>query len=103
MRRREGSDAFTSSPCKGTLGVPEQITLDQRLGRCTAVEHHEWAVLARGVVVNPTRHELLACTALAEEQHRRGRLARSLEDREHLSHRDRASEQATERIVLRRR
>ena len=76
VRRGERALAIAGGAGERALDVAEQVALDQRLGRRAAVEHDERAVLARRRVVDAARHQLLAGAALAEEQHRRVRLAR---------------------------
>ena len=103
VRRRERTRRARPRARERALRVAEQVALDQRLGRRAAVEHDERPLRARRRVVDAARHQLLAGAALAEEQHRRVRLARALEDREHLAHRDRLAVERAEVIVLRRR
>ena len=102
MGSRERTDALACSAREGAFGVPEQIALDQRLGRGTAIEHHERSVFARRVIVDPARHQLFAGATLAEEQDRGGRFCSALEHGEHRAHRDGAAVQRSEVIGLRR-
>ncbi len=103
IRRGERTDALGRRTGERALGVTEQVALDQRLGARAAVERDERPGLPRRVIVDAARHQLLAGAALAEEQHRRGRLRRALEDREHLAHRVRAAVEPAEMIAGRRR
>jgi hypothetical protein len=118
MRNNFGCSATGRSPISSRNRVPpwaaakaptrapavaEQIALDQRLRRRTAVEHDERPVAPRRRIVDPARHQLLAGAALAEQQHGRRAPGRPLEDREHLPHRDRATVQRAEPVGLRRR
>jgi hypothetical protein len=63
------------------LGVPEELTLEQRLGQRAAVDRGERPLAARGALVDPARHDLLAGAALAGDEHgavgRRDRLGQS--------------------------
>ena len=103
MRGCERTHAIARRAGERTAHVPEQVTLDQRVGRGAAVEHDEGTGRARRGLVKGARHQLLAGAALAQEQRRRGRARRPFEDREHLPHREGAAVQLAELVVLRRR
>ena len=49
--------------------MPEEFTLQQLLGNSPAVDGDERFVLAIAVIVEGTRDEFLACTALPVYQH----------------------------------
>ncbi len=55
---------------KGAFDVPEQLALEQVLRQRRAVDGHERPVAARALIVDGARDQLLAGSALAEEQHR---------------------------------
>src|SRR5207245_10845717 len=62
----------------------EQLALQDRLGDRRAVDRHERTLRAAGVLVKRAREELLAGSALAEEEHSRrarGRLADHVQGR----------------------
>ncbi len=74
-------------PGKRSLLVPEQLALDQVLRDGAAVDRDEGLVFAIALAVDGIRDHFLACAALAQHQHRRGRLrhlADHREDRLHL-------------------
>ena len=75
--RAEASVALLDGPREGAALVAEQLGLDQRLGERGAVDRHERLRGARAALVEQPRHQLLARAALARDQRRRRRWARS--------------------------
>ncbi len=59
---------------KGARLVTEQFALQQLAGNRRAIDLQKRAVRAIGVLVNQLRQDFLACSALAEDQHREVKL-----------------------------
>ena len=73
-------------PREGAPGMAEELGLKQGVGQGRAVLAHEGALLARSVVVDGARDELLAGPALALDQHRHLGLDDPVELLEDLAH-----------------
>ena len=75
--------------------MAEQLALDELLGNRAAVDGNEGALGPRGEVVQGARDQLLACSALAGDQHRRPGRRDLLQKAQHLLHRGRLGDDAT--------
>ena len=63
--------ALLGGPGEGPLGVPQELGLDELFGKSPAVDHyHRLAGSGTGLVDGPG-HDLLACSRLARDAHRR--------------------------------
>jgi hypothetical protein len=71
---------------EGSFDVPEQLALQQRLGKRRAVDAHERLRVPRALRVNDVRDEALAGAGLSRQQHRCIGLRDALHDLEHLAH-----------------
>ena len=69
---------------KGAALVAEQLGLEQLIGKRRAVDGDEWPAASRRRVMNEARHDFLAGTRFAGEQHRRFRLRHARGMREHI-------------------
>src|SRR3989449_2611890 len=65
----EAADAALQGAGKGTLHMPEQLTLDQARGDGAAVDLHQRAVATGAAVVDGAGDQLLAGSSLAEDEH----------------------------------
>jgi hypothetical protein len=74
-------------PGEGPALVAEELGLHQVAGDRPAVHPDEGLVLARAVLVEGARDELLARARLARDEHRRGGVGHLLQDRVDLLHR----------------
>src|ERR1700674_909109 len=63
------ADLVFRRPGKAALNVPEQLGLDQLLGNGRAIDFHERALVTQTSGMQRARHELLAGTTLAVDQH----------------------------------
>ena len=83
----ETSDPILVRSRERALHVPEKLALEQLLGYRRAVHLDQWCLGARALRVDGARHEFLADTGFAENQHVRRRLRDGFDLRQHLSQR----------------
>ena len=86
VRLHEEPAAGAIGAGEGSLGVTEQLALQERLGDRAAVHRDERLVSAPGLGVDRPGENLLARPALPGEQHRRLELGGALQELEDLDH-----------------
>ncbi len=103
VRLHEGAVARRVRAGEGAARVTEQLALDERRRHCRAVEHDERPLGARAARVDGLGADLLAGAGLAVDQDGAVRRGRARQQREDLTHRQRAPDQAPEAIAVGRR
>jgi serine/threonine protein kinase len=81
------------------LVVPEQLALDQRRRNRAAVDHDERRTRPSPSLVDCLGQQRLAGTGLALDQHRRVRTGNARQRLEHATHRDGATDRASEVVI----
>jgi hypothetical protein len=71
VRGLEAALAAVGRAGEGAAFVAEQLRLDQRVGKCGAVDRDEGFAASPAAVVKRVRDQLLAGSALARDDHRR--------------------------------
>ena len=92
LRLLETPSALRLRPGEGATLMAEQLRLQQILGNGGGVDGHERAVCDRRVLVQGTRHQFLARTGFAGDQHGDGTLAEATDRPEHILHRGRLAQ-----------
>ncbi len=73
-------------PGERALLVAEELVLDEPTGNRGAVDRDHGRVAALTLLVQRPRHQLLACSGLAQYEHRRIRGSHLVDAREHIPH-----------------
>ena len=96
VRQLEPADARLHGAGERALDVAEELGLGETLGNRRGVERDEMLIVARAVVVNRPRDQLLAGAGLALDQHRAVHRRDELERREDAAHRRAAADDVVE-------
>src|SRR6185503_16228619 len=96
IRELKPADTIAMRASERAFDVPEKLALEQLVRNRRAVDLHERPRAARAARMDHVRHELLAHTRLALDQHARRRLRDGFDAREHLLQRRAFADDAAE-------